>query len=228
MAYIHTKDLAKAINNVEHLKEGDIMNYENMNELVEDVKQYHGMLPCDLSNYLSIKHRINDALERNDTKDAHANMRSLVGLYADFTRVRWTPLMQDVRKDFVTATTEIEYEFCKNYLTGQFDIEKGIRNHWMLTDWDAYYNTTPSQYVNACRIADKIMGVDHKEKEQAQYYMEDKDYNFVDVYVTQYTHYIYACFNNEEDAIKWSTIIYDYTDTIEEEDGMYWACQPAY
>ena len=105
------------------------MAYKNIEELVTEVEKFHPVyLWDDLSNYLSLKDRIEENIGIDNTKTIK-DMDSLLSIYEPFTRVFF---INDIQKDLLVATTEIEYEYCNRALTGDFKITKKARHYFLL------------------------------------------------------------------------------------------------
>ena len=218
------------------------MKFENIQALVNEVEKFHPVyLWDDLSNYLHIKEEIAEAIDEENIFMAFKEMSRLTGIYGTLTRIpeyeyydgnmaditeemaRSRKTLDEIQKDFLVATTEIEYEYCNHGLTGDFEITKeAIETDWRLVDWNAYYNKNPKNFMEACKEADKLYNIDAKDI--IEYYADDSRFNFVEVYPTFYNGGVVGSFSNEDDAYYWS----DWYDEIEEVDGLYYVSRAGY
>ena len=217
------------------------MAYRNIEALVEEVEKFHPVyLWDDLSNYLHIKEEIAEAVEQKDIFTAFKEMSRLLSIYNRLTRVSkfeyWAGHMDDItegmaksktldeiQKDFLVATMEIEYEYCNYGLTGNFKITKeAIETDWRLVDWEAYHNQDLKKFMDACKKADEIYNIDIKDIIEC--YADDSRYNFVEIYPTKYNQRVIGVFNNEDDAYYWAD---DYSE-VEEIGELYYVNHAGY
>lgn len=196
------------------------MAYKNIEELVTEVEKFHPVyLWDDLSNYLSLKDRIEENIGIDNTKTIK-DMDSLLSIYEPFTRVFF---INDIQKDLLVATTEIEYEYCNRALTGDFKItKKAIEEDFRLVDWYAYHNKNPKNFMEACKKADKIYNINVKEI--IEYYEDDSRFNFIEVYPTLYNQRVIGVFDNKDDAYYWG----DWHSYVEEIDGLFYVERAGY
>lgn len=218
------------------------MTYKNIEELVNEVEKFHPVyLWCDLSNYLGIKEEIAEAIEQKDIFVAFKEMSRLVGIYGRLTRIpeyeyydgnmaditiemaKSKKTIDEIQKDFLVATTEIEYEYCNHGFTGDFEITKeALEADWLLVDWEAYHEKTIKNHLEACKKADKLYNID--QTDLIKYYADDSRYNFVEVYPMSHRGRVIGVFDNEDDAYYWSN---EY-DEIEEIDGLFYVDHAGY
>ena len=211
------------------------MEYNTFEELKEDVRKWHnGHLTCEISNFEIFEDRIISAIKNNDAETIIDEMASMTSIYEYATSIRYTKEMKNVVKmsiqamatDFTVAKLEIESYFCKNFITGDFEITKDVlQRHFDVVDWDAYWNASSSNFIKGCKIANKIVGYT-KDDEMTEYYKEDVDrHHFKDIYYSSYNGgRVTASFERCEDAITWNY----FGDATEEADGLWWSEQPAY
>lgn len=212
------------------------MAYKNIEELVKNVEKFHPVYVwCDLSNYLGIKKDIAKALEEENIFVAFKEMSRLVGIYNTLTRIpeyeywdghmnaiteemaKSKKTLDDIQKDFLVATTEIEYEYCHHGLTGDFKITKeAIETDWKLVDWEAYHNANIKNLLEACKKADKLYGID--QTDIIEYYADDSRFNFIEVYPMSYAGRVFGVFDNEDDAYHWC----EWLDDVEKIDGLFY------
>ena len=205
------------------------MTYENFQDIIEDVKKNNSFC-CSVSNFIGLCNLIEKALKVADLETAIDEMHRLTHLYAYATSVKEYKWARDGEEfnlaDYKTAKTEIETYFCNNFVTGKFEITEDILNrHWDMVDWDGYYNQTNRRFIDACKKANQIIGYTGDE-ESTKHYTEDKErFGFEEIF---YSHYnggrLRASFRNEDDALLWGF----HGDAHLEDDGLYWAEQPAY
>lgn len=218
------------------------MAYKNIEALVEKVEEFHPVyLWDDLSNYLHIKEEIAEAVKQKDIFTAFKEMSRLTSIYGRLTRVskfeyypgnmgditeeiaKLTKTIDEIQKDFIVATMEIEYEYCHHSFTGDFEITKeALEADWLLVDWEAYHNKNLKRFMEACKKADKIYNIDIKDI--IEYYADDSRFNFVEVYPTEYNQRVIGVFDNEDDAYYWAD---DYSE-VEEIGELYYVNHAGY
>ena len=205
------------------------MTYENFQDIIKDVEKNNSFC-CSVSNFVGLCNQIEKALEIGNVETAIDEMHRLTHLYAYATSIKEYGWAKDGEEfnltDYLIAKTEIEVYFCENFVTGKFEITEDILNrHWDMVDWDGYYNKTSRRFIDACKVANKIVGFTG-DKESSEYYTEDKErWNFEEIFCSHYNGgRVRASFKDLGDALLWSY----HQDAQLESDGLYWAEQPCY
>lgn len=213
-----------------------------MGEIVTDLEKWHkyGVSGCcSVSNFLIFCRRFAQAIESENKEEAVKELADMTHLYRYATSVRYryyegaisveNVSIEEIHKDFESARKEIEEYFCKNFVTGDFEItEDVLKRHWDMVDWDAYYNETNRNFIDACKKANKVVGW-KKDNEISAIYWEDKqnDDRYKSMQEIFYSTYnggrVRASFTDEWECLDWS-----YHKEANLEDGLYWAEQPAY
>lgn len=211
-------------------------------------KVNNGYLSCDLSNFRGVCVNIKKALELNQLERATDEMCCLTRLFDGVTDVDYSkyrietgsvydrrfkvPQSDDkdsktiIQDDFDKAREEIETFICQNYKDGAFEITKEVLfelPYWCV-DW-GYYNRTNRRFIDACKIANDLVGYKGDE-ESTEYYAEDKErWGFEEIFCSHYNGgRVRAGFKDLGDALVWSY----HHDATKEDDGLYWAEQPCY
>ena len=207
----------------------------------QDKEANNGFLSHNLNNFKVTCDRIQQALTLNELEKATDEMCTLINIFKGATDINYNqyrintgsvydrkfkaPHKSRIKNDFNQAKNEIESFICKNYRCGAFKITKEVLfelPYWCV-NWD-YYNSTNRRFIDACKVANKLVGFNGDE-ESSKYYAEDKEvWNFEEIF---YSHYnggrIRASFKNIDDCLQWS-----YHKEANKEDGLYWAEEPAY
>lgn len=213
--------------------------YKNMGEIVLDLEKYHkyGVSGCcSVSNFLGLCKNFARAMLEEDKEKAIAELSSMTHLYRYATNVKYSkeillvanPSFEAIKCDFHIAKAEIEEYFCKNFVTGNFEITADVLNkHWDMVDWDAYHNKTNRNFIDACKKANQIVGYKKDDEISANYAeaSEKERWNFEEIFYSSYNGgRVRASFKSIEDCLRWSY----HCEANLEDDGLYWGEEPAY
>lgn len=217
--------------------------YQNMEEIITDLEKWHtyGVSGCcSVSNFLIFCRKFAQAIESENKEEAVKELADMTLLYRYATSIQYKYYkdaisvdnisIEEIKRDFESARKEIEEYFCKNFITGDFEITEDIlKRHWDMVDWDAYHNTTNRRFIDACKEANKIVGW-KKDDEISATYWEDEQYDkrYKSMQEIFYSSYnggrVRASFTDASDCILWGF----HREANLESDGLYWAEQPAY
>ena len=210
----------------------------------------NGYICCDLSNFQGICRRIENELakENTDLQLCMDDMSSLTSIYEQGTVINYSKYRintdsvynrvfrlphsdnctakEIITNDFKIAKNQIESFFIEFFCDGAFEITKErlfLLPYWCV-DW-SWYNDKSRRFIDACKVANNIVGYTGDQESSEYYYKEGKKrYGFEEIF---YSHYnggrIRASFKDIEKCLQWS-----YHHEANEEDGLYWAEQPCY
>ena len=212
--------------------------YKNIGEIVLDLEKHHkyGVSGCcSVSNFFIFCRKFADAILEENKEKAIEELSSMTHIYQYATNVKYSkrillvanPSLEAIKCDFHIAKAEIEEYFCKNFVTGNFEITADILNkHWDMVDWDAYHNKTNRNFIDACKKANEIVGCTKDDEISHNYAKDGKDrWNFEEIFYSSYNGgRVRASFKKIEDCLQWS---YHHEANLDK-DGLYWAEEPAY
>ena len=206
----------------------------------ENKEANNGYVSCDLSNFRICCKRIQESLDANDLERATDEMCSFTSIFRGVSDIDYkqykidtgsvydrrfnAPTFDVIQNDFNDAKTQIETFICQNYKSGNFEITKEVLElpYWCV-DWH-WYNETNRRFIDACRVANELVGYNGDEESTKNYEEGKERWNFEEIFCSHYNGgRVRASFKNIEDCLQWS-----FHCEANEEDGLYWAEQPCY
>lgn len=214
--------------------------YQNMSEIVTDLEKWHTYGAsgcCSVSNFLIFCRKFAQAIESENKEEAVKELSHMTHIYRYATDIRYSEeilfvadmSLEAIKTDFEIAKADIEKYFCKNFVTGDFEItEDVLEKHWDMVDWDAYHNATNRRFIDACKEANKIVGWKKDDEISATYWEDEQDAkrykSMKEIFYSDYNGgRVRASFSDEWECLDWS-----YHKEANFENGLYWAEQPAY